>query len=316
MRRHTFLVFTCIFFLAAAGTLVGQAGCKFNIAGDWEATAPGHTGPDLYRFTPDGMVTVFSTAAKGQEPQKLGTAKYRLHEAQAARTLEFKPETRAFPWHAVKMEITQEDRASFTTLSSGQSITWAKKDSNQYYVVLAAHRGTPPQQGGPAFAMLIKTGEAKPDVESFGLFYRNGERINGPIPEDLYQRFTSDSLPADDIVLRLQIPAQAYDRAMKIIRNWQQRAREGTLLFPAYSYLNVIVPMKDVAESLNECGGNFHVYQLTWMLDDELGANVPQWELAFAYVKRLREMNEQSNISSTQFQQNITSRLAPPLPKN
>jgi hypothetical protein len=55
---------------------------------------------------------------------------------------------------------------------------------------------------------------------------------------------------------------------------------------------------------------------LTWMLDDELGANVPQWELAFAYVKRLREMNEQSNISSAKFQQDITSRLAPQLPKN
>jgi len=316
MRRHTSLVFTCIFFLAAAGTVFGQAGCNFNIAGDWEATAPGHTGPDLYRFTSDGMVTVFSTAVKGEEPQKLGKATYRLQEAQSARTLEFKPETRAFPWQAVQMEITQVGRASFTTLSSGQSVTWAKKDPNQYYVVLAAHRGTPPHQGGPAFVMLIKTGEAKPEVETFGLFYRNGERINGPIPDDLYQRFTSDSLPADDAVLRLQIPSQAFDRAMKILRNWQERAREGTLLFPVYSYLNVIVPMKDVAEGLNECGGNFHIYQLTWMVDDELGANVPQWELAFAYVKRLREMNEQSNISSAKFQQDITSRLAPPLPKN
>jgi len=164
--------------------------------------------------------------------------------------------------------------------------------------------------------MLIKTGEGKPEVETFGLFYHNGARINGPIPDDLYQQFTSDSLAADDAVLRVQVSSQAFDRARKIIRNWQQRAREGTLLFPAYSYLNVIVPMKDVAESLNECGGNLHIYQLTWMVDDELGANVPQWELAFAYVKRLRQMNEPSHISRAKFQQNITSRLAPPPPKN
>jgi hypothetical protein len=198
----------------------------------------------------------------------------------------------------------------------GQAGCDSKKESSQYYVVLAAHRGTPPHQGGPAFAALIKTGEGKPEVETFGLFYRNGERINGPVPDDLYRRFTSDSLPADDVVLRLQISSQAYDRGMKVIRTWQERARKGTLLFEAYSYLNVIVPMKDIAEGLNACGEDFRVYKLTWMLDDELGANVPQWELAFAYVKRLREMNEQSNISSAKFQQDITSRLAPPLPKN
>ena len=316
MRRHTSLVFTCIFFLTASGSVFGQAACNFNIAGDWEATAPGHAGPDLYRFTPDGTVTVFPAPVKGEESPKLGKAKYRLQEAQTVTTLEFKSGTSSFPWHAVKMEITHEDRASFTTLSSGQNITWVKKDPNQYYVVLGAHRGTPPHKGGPAFAVLIKTGEVKPAVETFGLFYHDGERINGPIPDDLYQRFTSDSLPADDAVLRLQISSQAFDRAMKVMRNWQERAREGTLLFPSYSYLNVIVPMRDIAESLNECGGNFHIYQLTWMLDDELGANIPQWELAFAYVKRLREMNGPSNISSAKFQQDITSRLALPPPEN
>jgi hypothetical protein len=318
MRRHTSLVFACIFLLAAAGTIFGQAGCNFNIAGDWEATAPGHAGPNLYRFTADGMVTVFSNAAKGKEPQKLGKAKYHFQDAQTVRTLEFKSPsgTDAFPWRVAKMTVTQADRGSFTTVNSGQSTIWVKKDPNQYYVVLGAHRGTPPHHGGPAFAMLIKTGEAKSEVETFGLFYRNGERINGPVPDDLYRQFTSDPLPADDAVLRLQISSQAYDRAMKVMRNWQERAREGTLLFPAYSYLNVIVPIKEIAESLNECGEDFRIYKLTWMVDDELGANIAQWELAFAYVKRLREMNEALHVSSAKFQQSITSRLAPPLPKN
>src|SRR5947199_5934249 len=228
MRRHTSLVFVCIFFLAAVGKVFGQAGCSFNIAGDWESTSPGHTVSNLYRFTSDGLVTIFSSAARGEEFRKLSSVKYRLVDTQNSRTLEFKPahETGAFPWHAGRMEITHVDQTSFTTVSAGLSTTWVKKDPNQYYVVLGAHRGTPPHQGGPAFAMLIKTGEANPEVETFGLFYRNGERINGPIPDDLYRRFISDSLPADDAVLRLQISPQAHENAMKVMRNWQERARE------------------------------------------------------------------------------------------
>jgi len=316
MGRHTFLAFICIFLLAVAGTVSGQAGCKFNIAGDWEATVPGNARPDLYRFTGDGMVTALSTGARGEESQKLGVAKYRLQEAQTGRILEFKASGTEFPWRTTKMEITQIGRASFTTLNSGQSTTWVKKDPNQYYLVLGARRGTPPHQGGPAFSMLIKTGDARPEIETFGLFYDNGGRINGPIPDDLYRQFASDSLPADDAVLRLQISSQAYDNAIKIMHNWQERARQGTLLFPAYSYLNVIVPLKEIAESLNQCGEDFHIYKLTWMVDDELGANVPEWELAFAYVKRLRDMNEQSHISSGKFQKNVPNRLAVQLPKD
>lgn len=317
MKRHTSLVFICIYFLAAAGTALAQAGCNFNIAGDWEATAPGHAGPDLYHFNADGTVNVFSISANGEKQRKLGSADYRLEGAQASKTLLFKPAagTRAFPWGPAKMEITRVDHAGFTTVSSGVSTSWIKRDPSQYFVVLGAHRGTPPHQGGPAFAMLVKTGEVKPEVETFGLFYRDGERTSGPIPDDLYRQFTSDPLPGDDAVLRLQISFQAYESAMKVMRTWQERAQKGTLLFPSYSYLNIVVPLKEVAESLDRCGEGFHVYPLTWMVDDELGANVPQWELAFAYVKRLREMNEQSNISSVKFQQNITSRLALP-PKN
>ena len=316
MTRHASLLVVCIFLLAAAGITFGQAGCGFSLAGDWESTAPGQAAPNLYHFTPDGMVTVFSSSAKGEEPRKLGSATYRLKDAQTSKVLEFRPlpGKDAFPWGAAKMEITRADRASFTVVRSGVSTTWVKKDANRYYVVLAAHRGTPPHQGGPAFAMLIKTGDARPETETFGLFYRDGARINGPIPDDLYRRFTAEPLPADDALLRLRISPQAYERAMKVMHNWQQRAREGTLLFPAYSYLNIVVPLKDIAESLGQCGEDFHLYQLTWMVDDEIGANVPQWELAFKYVKELRQLNEQSHITSTQFQENITSRLALPLP--
>ena len=317
MKRHISLAFACIFFLVSTGAVFGQA-CNFSIAGDWEAIAPNQAGPSLYRFTTEGTVIIFSNAATGEKPRELASSKYRLIDTDNIRTLEFKPApgTASFPWGAAKMEINHVDQASFTTVSAGLSTTWSRKDSNQYYVVLAAHRGTPPHQGGPAFAALIKASEGKSTAETFGLFYRNGERINGPIPDDLYQRFMADPLPADDAVLRLRISSQAFESAMKVMRTWQERAHKGTLLFPSYSYLNIVVPLRDIAEVLSQCGTDFHPYKLTWMVDDELGANVPQWELAFAYVRRLREMNEQSHMSSAKLQQNITSRLALPLSKN
>ncbi|MBZ5505853.1 MAG: hypothetical protein LAO78_10230 [Acidobacteriia bacterium] len=313
MTRRASLVFAFIFLLALTGMTFAQAGCDFKLTGDWKLTATGQSGAIFYRFTPDDLVTAYSTAAKGELPQKLGAARYRLKETSASRTLEFHPLRGAnFPLGHARMEITHVDREGFTTVNGGLSASWTKKDPSRYYVLFAAHRGEPPHRGGPAFAMLIKTGADKPGVESFGLFYHDNERINGPVPAELSRRFMSDTLPGDDAVLRLEISSQAFEEAMKVMHTWQDRAREGTLLFPAYSYLNVVVPLKEIAESLEQCGEPFHPYKLTWMLDDELGANVPQWELAFAYIKRLRQLNEQSHLGGAKFQENITSRLALP----
>ena len=214
------------------------------------------------------------------------------------------------------MEITAMNHSGFTAAGPGLSTTWVKKDPYQYFVVLAAHRGTPPHNGGPAFAMLVKTGENETQAETFGLFYRNGERALGMVPDELYKQFTKGPLSPEDALLRIQVSPQAFDAAMKVMRDWQQRAKEGSLLFPGYSYLNVIVPIKQIAESLEQCSGDFHAYKLTWMLDDEMGANVPQWELAYQYVKKLRELNEQNHITDVKFQQSITSRLSQPLSNN
>jgi hypothetical protein len=318
MKRHMSLIGCVITILAMAAPGLGQAGCEFSIAGDWESTSPGQDGPNLYRFGSDGSVTAFSRAANGAELHKLGRATYKLQGSQTARTLEFRPErgTGIFPWGAAKMEITRVDQASFTAVSSGLSTVWVKRDPSRYFVVFAAHRGSPPHKGGPAFSMLIKTSGTGTQAETFGLFYRDDVRIIGPIPDELYRQFTSEPASAEDTLLRLEISSQAFDRAIKIMQNSQQRAREGKLLFPLESYLNIILPLKDIAESLNQCGEDFHVHKLTWLVDDEIGANVPQWELAFQYVKKLRQLNEQRHVTDAKFEQSITSRLVLPLSKN
>ena len=92
---------------------------------------------------------------------------------------------------------------------------------------------------------------------------------------------------------------------MKIVHSWQKRARDGALLFPPHSYLNVVVPLKEVAESLNACGETFKLHKLTWMVDDEIGANFAEWELSYQYVKRLLDLNQQANVSETKLQHTI-----------
>src|SRR5205807_6870045 len=86
-----------------------------------------------------------------------------------------------------------------TTFAFGQGCTVnSKKDPHKYFVVLAAHRGTPPHHGGPAFAMLIKTGRNKAESQSFGLYYQADQRINGPVPEELSRQFLSGHLSDQD----------------------------------------------------------------------------------------------------------------------
>lgn len=315
MKRYMSLLFSFVIMsLITVAPGFGQAGCEFSVSGDWESMAPGQSSPNLYRFGSDGIVTAFSTAIKDQEPQKLGQARYKLQNSSMERTLEFRPLSGdgAFP---SKLEITQIERTSFTAMSSGKSTNWTRKDPYRYFVVLAADRGTPPHNGGPAFAMLIKSSTTETKVETFGLYYRNGERINGPIPESLYRQFTLESLSPENALLRLEITPESFERAMKVMHNWQKRAKEGALLFPERSYLNIIVPLKEIAESVNQCGEDFHLYKLTWMVDDEIAVKFGEWEQAFQYVKKLRQLNEQLHLSDAKFQQDITSSLVLPQPK-
>lgn len=301
--RRLFPALLTILFSATA--LAFGQGCTVNIAGDWEASVQGTATPNMYHFGTDGLVTVFSSAQPGKE---VARASYKLDASAAPNTIEFKQFRGAtsFPIDFAKMQITYFDGASFTSVKSGSApIRWFKKDPYKYFVVLAAHRGTPPHHGGPAFAMLIKTNGNKAESESFGLYYQADQRINGPVPEDISRQFVSGHLSDQDTILRLQVTSEEFARSMSIMQTWQKRAREGALLFPEYSYLNIIVPMKEIAESLNQCQETINLYKLTWMVDDELAVHVPEWELAFQYVQKLRQLNESLNIADDKFQQSI-----------
>src|SRR5262249_35403710 len=219
MRLIYRIVFLLMPSLVLASRGSAQESCTFSIAGDWQSTVPGEPSPKLYRFAPDGTVTVFSSSATRGDSTEIAKAGYGLDNPRSPKALEFKPlpGARAFPWGFGRMEIVDVGDNTFTIVKPGLApAAWAKvsNDPDKYFVVLAAHRGTPPHFGGPAFVMLMKKpagGEMQ--VETFGLYYRDKNRINGPVPTELIQQYMKDSGPEQDSVLRLAITAQQFSRA-------------------------------------------------------------------------------------------------------
>jgi len=181
----SFISFLTILF-AAVAMASAQAGCEFKIAGEWQSTAPGESGAHIYRFTPDGKVAVFDPQ-DAHEHRAQATAAFKLEsppDPKDPKTLEFKPVPGGgrFPWGSGKLEVAHFDDGRFTLVKSGsEPAEWTRIDSYGYFVVFAAHRGTPPHRGGPAFGMLIKTGGKETEIESFGLYYRNDKFYPGPL---------------------------------------------------------------------------------------------------------------------------------------
>jgi hypothetical protein len=311
--RQTSSVFMVSLFLAVS--VFAQQACTFTITGDWESTAPGASAPDVFRFGSDGTVTLLSPAETSAHAGKMVRAAYKLDSSQPPKTLEFKPlaGSSIFPWGFGRMEMVNVGDNSFATVKTGStpsSSSWLRHDRDKYFVVLAAHRGTPPHFGGPAFVMLIRkpiTGDVQ--VDNFGLYYRDRQRINGTVPAEIARQYAAELPPDQDAVLRLEVTAPQFARAMKIVHDWQKRAADGTLLFPSYSYLNVVVPLKEVAESLNACGETIKLHKLTWMVDDEIGADFAEWELSYQYVKKLRELNQQANLTGAKLHEALGDKL-------
>jgi hypothetical protein len=267
----------------------------------------------LYQFSQDGSVKVISSGTPGNSSgaKELARANYKLDKPTQPRVIEFRPAAKSgtFPLGSTRMEITKFSPTAFTSIAPGSApVEWTRVDSEQYFVILAARHGTP-LEGGPAFVMLLKTNDTRPGIDTFGLYYGNYGRVTGPVPAELYQQFMTEPKDESDAVLRLSVSKDEFERSTKIMQTWQRRAREHAFLFPDRSYLNSIVPMKEIAETIDQCSQKIKLYQLNWRVDDEIGANSALSEVAFLYVKKLRELNENLHIRGDKLQQMISGHL-------
>jgi hypothetical protein len=292
---------------SAAFAQEDQKACEFNIVGTWRSTTSGHTNPTLLRFARNGTATVLSRNSTGQGPewQATDTSSFKLDNPKAPKAIHLAPKNN--PEQETALEITQYDDGAFTTavtVTPDVELTrWVRVDPYRYFVVFVSGKGTP-GYGAPAFAMLIKTDGTQAQTDAFGSYPFKDGKVDtvavAPIPEEIRKQF--DKEPRDDSasMLRIEVTAGPFNRAMKILKTWERRARENTLLYNI-PYLDNAVYLNQLASSLNDCAETIKLQKLTWRIDDPIISkqNLPQ--VPYFFIKELRKLNNDLHVTDDKF---------------
>ena len=311
--------------LGSSATALAQEkkSCSFDIVGTWKAQVS-PTEAVLYRFDSNSEVTVLSDLGTG-EPQQVATAKYEvINDLGTPKSISFAATGKNRIFGSIKktMKVVKYDDASITCEIPGMGTTrWTRVDPDRYFIVLAARKGEFYDSSGSAFPMVIKLAGGAPTIDAFGIYLTKGGRALGAVPPDVYKNYLREARNDSETIVRLEINSRQYERVLKIIKEWERRDREGALLYTTgretlddATYLNNILVVKAVAESLNQCSEDINMYPLNyiqkddWISDKYRSALVP-----FFYFKELRLRNEARHIDDKKFQElvpipNVASR--------
>lgn len=306
-----------LIFPAVAGLLAQDTPepCAFNIVGTWQSTTGGHKNPSLLRFSADGTATVLAPSSTGQGTgwQSAERSRFKLDNAKYPKAISLTPIREGVDTDdpTTTMEITQYDDGAFTTAVTvtpdAELTRWTRVDPYRYFVVLAAGKGSP-GFGAPAFAMLIKTDGQQTQTDAFGLYPAKDGKVDypkmGEISAELRKQF--DAEPRDDsaALMRLEVTAGPYQRALKVLKTWERRVRENTLLYNI-PYLDNAVYLNQLATSLNECAETINLEKLTWRIDDPIISkqNLPQ--VPYFFIRDIRQRNRDLHLGDDKFRQKL-----------
>jgi hypothetical protein len=311
--------------LGSTATALAQEkqSCSFDIVGTWKAQVS-PTEAVLYQFDSNGGVTVLSSAGTA-EPRHVASAKYQvINELGKPQSVSFTASGKNRIFGAVRktMSLVSYDDTSITCAIPGIGTTrWTRVDPDRYFIVLAARNGEFYDKTGSAFPMVIKLAGGVPTIDAFGVYLAKEGRAFGTVPHNVYKNYLREARNESETTLRLEINSRQYERALKIIKEWERRDREGALLYTTTAEtlddataLNNILVAKAVTETLNQCSADFNLYPLNyvvkddWITDKFRSALVP-----FYYFKELRQRNEARHIDDKKFQElvrvpNVASR--------
>lgn len=304
-----------------------QGGCRFNIAGTWQSSTAGQINPERERFGPNGVMTGLShnSSGKGPEWQTTGRSKYRLDNARAPKTMVLEKSDHGSP--GSRLEIQAFDDGLFITKAFGDRESkltrWVRVDPNRYFVVLAAGKGSP-GFGDPGFAMLIKTDGVHTRTDALGEYPVVTPRQRYPefgvISEEIRKQFDEEPVGNTGAMLRLEVTAGPYNRAMEVLQSWRRRVEENQTLYPTVPYLDNAVFLNQLTSSLNEtgvldweggkpCAETIKLQKLTWLLSDPVMSkhNLPQ--TPYYFFKALRQLNNSLHLSDNEFHEALAGDL-------
>ena len=136
-----------------------------------------------------------------------------------------------------------------------------------------------------------------------GTYAVGAARRFGAVPPASYREFLKEPTGPDGVMLRVEIAATQYQRALEILETWKRRAEEGALLYAKRSHLNNVLLTKAVAESLNRCAEQMDLYPLNWVYeDDALSETYAPKDIPFQYFRELRRRNASRHIGDEAFQ--------------
>jgi hypothetical protein len=168
-------------------------------------------------------------------------------------------------------------------------------DSTRHFMILAARNGVFYERSGPAFVVLIRAGADDYDIGALGIYAGDSKQpVFGPVPASAYGEFMRETGKASskksDVMLRLEINAAQYQRALQVLRSWERRVQEKALLYPEIALDNILL-VKQATEELNRCTRTIAAYDLDWGLEDDISENNGPLRIPYEYFKELKRLN-------------------------
>jgi len=301
--------------------------CPCEIVGTWKAQIS-PTEARLYEFDGEGVVKVLKVSGQ-TKPREIATAKYEFVEdalpmdmssgatESAAPSEQKAPDkkiaftatgtNRIFGRTKATMKIVSYDDSSLTCEIPGVAapVRWTRIDPDRYFIILVARQNEFYDHSGSAFPMVVKLAAGVPQIEAAGIYSNHGKVTFGAVPAEVYKDYLREARGDSEVILRVELNSQQYGRALKIVQEWQRRARENALLYSESPVtLNNILLVRDITETLNLCQNDFDLYKLNynypgdWITDEYSTEFVP-----FVFFKELRRRNEARHIEYKKFQE-------------
>ncbi len=323
MKRLVFLFSLVVIFLCLLpAVVVGQdSACQFNILGTWQSSTDGQVNPIRLRFGSTGTVTELTQrkSEKGSEWQARSKSKYKLDNSKAPKTMVLTPVDKSGQSSLnSSLQITTFDDGLFVTTPAGAAnvapTRWTRVDPYRYFVVLAAGKGDT-SFGAAGFAMLVKTDGVHTQRNAFGTYpvVNRYDRyaVLAVIPARIRKQFDHEPKGDSGAMLRVEVTAGPYKRALEVLKTWERRADENALLYTV-PYLNNAVYLNQLVSSLNEtgvltwrggvqCSETIKLQKLTWTLSDTIMTKHNLTQTPYYLFMALRQLNAPLHLDDKKF---------------